>query len=339
VTVYFKDSTVESLNFSATATGLTAATSAVSVALPVYNYVADQSHVYLCAGGASGFGTCSNAVSDTEPAGWSPDGIAVNTTNGIKYAYVSSDSDGTIYQCIVDSITYQLSSCANAVSDGDSTASSWDPDSISFGTFGGTTYAYVTDYYGYVDQCAVDSTLGTLNSCSQSSTGGATGSWNPNSLTFQAFNGATYAYVGTQTFAGSVWICPISGGSIGTCSDAVTDTSPFFMPLAIAFNTTAGTTYAYVTDYFYGVYQCNVAADGTLNTCTASDANIAEYGWSPDGVTFRSFNGNVEAFVSDIQGYVYECTLDNTTGAFVNCTSAGSSEEGVWTPEAGIVYP
>ncbi len=77
---------------------------------------------------------------------------------------------------------------------------------------------------------------------------------------------------------------------------------------------------AYVADTVGNMRYCTLNnIDGTFNTCTTTPSSGAP-AWLPAGVALATMDDAMYAYVADIVGSVYKCTL-NTDGTFNTCTA------------------
>jgi len=161
-----------------------------------------------------------------------PNGVTIQTINNTQYAYISDFNSGqsAIYQCTIDSTNGSFSSCGNIPAP----RHSWAPWEVAFQSIGGTQYAYIADSTdpgpynaGFIWQCMVNPTDGSLHQCSQLSPQFAslTSPYKePFGVAFATVNGTQYAYVsdgGTSRGTYQVYKCTLnSNGMFNTCSVA-----------------------------------------------------------------------------------------------------------------------
>jgi hypothetical protein len=90
----------------------------------------------------------------------------------------------------------------------------------------------------------------------------------------------------------------------------------------LTFAVVGGVQYAYAVDQTGFVYQCNINADGTFNTCSGTPPNPPA-GWGPHGIAFATVAGVQYAYITDINiGNVYQCSLNvggSSNGSFNTC--------------------
>ena len=199
-------------------------------------------------------------------------GTTFATFNDQRYAYVS-DQSANLWQCSMTATgtignNSQCTRLVNSSSGGFAATYG-----VTFASFADTTYAYVSDNESNVMwQCPMTANgaiasggcNGLLNS---NTTINATG-FNPyiGGITFESFAGVTYAYVSDNA---NVWRCQMTAnGTIannGYC-DALVDSNGYILaPVAVTFESFAGTNYAYVSEDTGGqVIQCPLTESGAF---------------------------------------------------------------------------
>lgn len=260
-----------------------------------------NNNIQQCSINADGtFGTCSTTTmtynnSGTPTAITQMKALAFNTAgNGTTYAYIPAESItlGTgLWQCSFASGAF--SNCSQTGTFGLFQLGA--ASNIQFATVGSAVFAYVLDQTNkHVFYCGVNND-GTLGTCTATGSGvGTDGTWVPVNIAFNtAGDGNQYAYVTDSVSPGHVWQCPVApSGSLGTCTASgftiPTDTTP----AGISFNTTAGTTYAYisVTGILGGIaYQCSLNNDGSINNSSCADATGSSGpAWQPVNFGFTA---------------------------------------------------
>ena len=152
-----------------------------------------------------------------------------------QYAYVVDNNAAKIVRCTIDQTdgTFIAGSCANMTQTGTPWVS---PSAVTFATFNGTRYAYISDQNVGVLQCNINQTTGDFLSCSSTNYSGGTDVFG---VAFSAINDTTYAYI--STLFGQVWVCATnnSGGFVGCTaqSPSFTDGRSFGNVFWSTFNT------------------------------------------------------------------------------------------------------
>jgi len=194
----------------------------------VFQTINAQSYAYVtnffgntvsqCRVGSMGlFTSCVDSQATGTPFSF-PFGIMVFETIGAQlYAYVVSESPGSVIQCPVDSVSGLFGFCVNSGADHLNT-----PRGLAFQTIGTQLYAYIANNGGGVTQCQINNVSGLFSHCQDS---GATGVplSNTNGLAFETIASQLYAYVTISTgSASSVVQCPVSSatGLFGICIDS-----------------------------------------------------------------------------------------------------------------------
>ena len=291
-----------------------------------YAYVATgfNNTVYQCLVNHDGTLSNCNPSPFSGVPGWIPESITFATVSGTQYAYVASWSNGTVYQCTLNSGS-SLDICNPLTPTG--TVYTY-AAGISFATINGIQYAYVSDDTANVYQCSLNND-GSFNICNPTPTSG-TLSWTPVSTTFVTISGVQYAYVASDD--GNVYQCTLNvdglqNGTFNRCT-MITPAflTPSWLPKSIAFATFGGNQYAYVADDNGNVFQCTLNSEGTFNQCTITPTALGSFLWNPRSITFKTFNGAQYAYVADfgtaisLFGNIYQCTL-NAQGNFTSCVT------------------
>lgn len=248
----------------------------------------------------------------------------------MTWVYVS-DHSNNLWQCPIDPATggFISSACialTNSTPPGFLTTSG-----IAFNSFGGITYAYVTDQSSTLWQCAMDPITGGFSpsTCTALNSSGFN---SPISVTFHTFAGITYAYV--ADISSNLWQCPIdpsTGGFSSACIALTNSTGPGFLAtISVAFKTFAGTTYAYVTDDSSNLWQCpiNPITGGFSSSACAALTNSTAPGFNLTvATTFYTFSGTTYAYVTDTSSNLWQCQMNPATGGFSpsECTALTNS--------------
>lgn len=247
--------------------------------------------------------------------------INFQVTNMSHFAYVSTALNGTLYAC-AQGTNGSLTTCRPMPS----TSPSWFPTSTYFATFNDTRYAYISSYYSDVYQCTVNEDA-SLDPCIIANpTTPPYYSVVTKNVTISTVNETQYAYVAqADTGPGTdVWLCQINQttGIFTNCQTTGDDYhwSNVFDVTVESFDNQ----YAYVTDNNSSkIVRCTInQTDGTFLAGSCIDMTPSGTPWiSPSAVTFASFNGTKYAYISDQNGEILQCALNQTTGEFVSCIS------------------
>ncbi len=226
--------------------------------------------------GSSGALSCTPSTSATFTGGdtgfTSPNQIAVTSSGGIQYAYITDGS--MVHQCTLN-VNGTLNTCSLAGGTTGITA----PKGIAFATVGEAQYAYLIDYnLSSITSCTVD-TNGLFNACLVTDTG--LPMINPNGIAITtAINGSQYVYI-VDNGSSQVDKCSINSvsGITFRC-----ETQPIYSAnppnaTGISFGVVNGTQYAYVSDFnsnqvtipggYTGgkIWQCSLDDTGTFTAC------------------------------------------------------------------------
>lgn len=291
---------------------------------PIFAYIGDSSNnVWMCKTTATGsFGTCNALVNTTAPGFNQSHGVQFNTFGGQTYAYVI-DVSSNIWQCPVNSAGVFGSGC-NALTNGNGTTSAFNTTiDLTFATFNGQLYAYVSDASHTLWQCPIDATDGTFTSCNPL-TNSTTPFINTRTVAFGTFNGTTYGYISDTSH--NIWQCPMNatGGFSGGC----TAIPGFLNTRAAIFASFGGTKYLYVSNFNDVLYQCPLNANGGIasaSSCTALTTSNPAF-FQTRYVTFANFGGTSYAYVGDQEAYALQCPINPNNGQFSsNCISLVNS--------------
>ncbi|WP_058478734.1 hypothetical protein [Legionella steigerwaltii] len=206
-------------------------------------------------------GTCTNLTNS--PSFFDAFAPSFHTFSGVTYAYVG-DLTNTLWQCPIDATTGGFSSSCTALTN---TPAFNAIRFLTFQTFSGITYAYLSDTTSKIWQCPMNATGGFSGTC--------TALTNPTSpfnstvnVAFYTFSGTTYAYIADNT--STLWQCPMnaSGGFSAPCT-ALTNSPAFLDIIFNSFYTFSGTTYAYIGDATQTLWQCpmNATTGGFAGPC------------------------------------------------------------------------
>ena len=247
-----------------------------------------------------------------------------------KYAYVASGFNNIIYKCPGNS-DGTLHRCKPSPFSG---APDWTPESITFATVNGIQYAYVASWpNGTVYQCTLNSES-SLDICKALTPTGTVYTF-AQGITFATINGIQYAYVSDDV--ANVYQCSLNDdGTFNTCNPTPTSGTPVWTPVSTTFATVSGTQYAYIADDIGHVYQCSLnvggSTNGTFNMCNIITPPSGAPSWLPKSITFATFGVNQYAYVSDDNGNVFQCTLNNSDGTFNLCSTTPVFGAPAWSP-------
>lgn len=278
-----------------------------------------------CSVGLEGLlGNCTTTPPGTQT--WGPFAVSFATVSETLYAYVANNGDCNIDLCGVDIATGALTTCQ--IAESEIPAPGWCPTGIILTTVGSTQYAYVSDNVSHdLFQCHLGSN-GLFTSCA--TTPSVNPGWSPFSTAFAIVNGTQYAYAASN-FDG-VFQCVVnqSDGTFSSCQLTPSSSAPSWTTNGLAFATVNNIQYAYVADNAGSVYQCTLASNGNLVTCSPTPS-LSAFG-SPRAIAFGTVNGIQYAYIADItDNAIYLCTL-NTDGSFNICSITPSSDAPSWRP-------
>jgi hypothetical protein len=190
-----------------------------------YAYVADAStKLWQCPMNATGgiSGDCT-ALTNTPSAFSYTNYTTFATFSGVTYAYMA-DGSQNLWQCPINNATGLFSSGCTALTNTPSAFQSI--NDITFATFSGVTYAYVSDGSTNLWQCPMSASGGISSGCTALT---PTTFYLTATTTFITLSGVTYAYVTDDT--SNVWQCPMNatgGISDSSCTLLTNDTFPGF---------------------------------------------------------------------------------------------------------------
>lgn len=249
------------------------------------------------------------------------------TTTQFVYVVDSGNNTTPVFKCSINS------SALNCTGLTDSSLPSA-PWSITFGTAGGTQFAYIlqesaSDIY----RCNIGN--GDLSGCTSVGSTALAGA-NPFQMAITTVNQSAYAYVATGT---SVVQCPLnSDGTLGTCVGLsnIPGAGDFE---GIAFLTTKnGNQYAYLADQNSTVYKCPVTVGGSHNgdfsSCPEAN-NDSSLGISgAQSIAVAKVNKSQYAYIGALGGTgnkdSWICKVDPSTGYLNNCSASPGSQPTDW---------
>jgi len=301
-------------NFGVTSSALSASGAAMlSVSGTIYAYLADSfgSNLFQCPVDASGTGTNGNLqtcnVTGQIPNFGTVANVLMANAGSNLYAYVLSESTpelsgrtntGTIFQCLVDQNTGNLSNCV----------SNWSYTNPQTLAFSGTS-PVVADS-GNTEVFSINASTGAFTYTTEYSYSITNSS--ATSAEYQSFGSNPEVYL---TDGSSVYLCEDTS-SVWGCSTVTTNITSW-LPKDLHFATISGTTYAYVADSSGNIYQCSVnTSNGAIGTCTATNGGAIT--WSPLNILFNTLGGTTLAYVTDGSS-VYQCSV-SSTGVLSSCT-------------------
>ncbi len=270
-------------------------------------------------------------------SGTQQDNGAANLSTAKYQSIYVADQNYGIYRCTPNSSSGVLSS-DNCVKTSRSNAAG-----LTFASVSGTNYAYTALGNSTVSQCNVTpgSSGGGLSSCATA--GPASVPWNAaNGVAFAtASNQTQFAYVADTGYE-TVWQCTLSGaGAFSSCiATAITDWEAWGLDFAMVNNSDNYTTYAYVAEFHGGttgaIGHCRVTESGTFSNCADPLPSGVTF-WSPQGVAVINLNGTPALYVADSSGYIWQCTINSTTGALSSCAQNPASAQ-PWIQPMGIAF-
>lgn len=245
-----------------------------------------------------------------------------------QFAYVANAA-GNLWQCFLNA-DGSFYSCAST----GGTPGWRQPTAVAVANVNSAQYAYVGDYIGkkmYYCQLKAD---GSATGCAQTGAGtpNPNGRWFPNGVSVATVGSTQYAYIADN--GGNMYQCGIqSNGTLTACSKTPASPPAAWVPADVTIATVGGTQYAYVASNNDDphVYQCPLNGDGTFGTCSTTPSS-GEPTWNPNSVTITTVGPTQYAYVADdINGHVYQCTLNNN-GTFNACTTTIGTGVSTWGP-------
>jgi hypothetical protein len=179
-------------------------------------------------------------------------------------------------------------------------------------------FAYIIDGPSF-DICSINSTTGALGSCATNTPPGGN---NPIGMSSIVLGGVNYFYFGEGGIG--VYRCAITTpGVIGACTTYSLVGSAMTSPGTIDVKTIGAHTYAYITQNSGGVsdvFVCPVSTVGVLDMtgCVLSNGG-ATFPYILD-VRIATIGVSVHAYVSDLYGLIYVCSVSTTDGTLSSCT-------------------
>lgn len=287
--------------------------------------------------------TASNLIDST----YAPFQIAFATVNGSIYGYVvrspTTSGASTVRRCAVDASTGALSNCRDP---GFGLTIPSSTLGVTIATLGSNQYAYFSPNTGSaaITMCTINQTSdantnGLFGTCATTPSSSVPG-WQAFGTTLATYNGFTYyAYV-----AGSdgVYKCAVNSldGTLSSC--AVTPSSgtiPSWTPNGVTVGTSSGTPYLYVGAWFSNIYKCSVSTgDGTITPSSCVTTPSTGTTGDSRSVAFATIDSTQYAYIADIGGKVYKCTVDSD-GTFNSgsCSYTSSPVSPSWAPRTVTV--
>ena len=185
-------------------------------------------------------------------------------------------------------------------------------------------YAYVADYSNGVEKCTLTE-IGAFSSCVVAVDTATISS--PAYITFKAFNGTQYAWVGNSNGSYRCTLATDGSGDLTDCMLAVEYGSG--ASAGIQFATVNGREYIYFTQFNSNdIDSCLVNSDGTINSLTCNYYHNAAIKYA--GLTTAVVNETPYLYAADYygSGNTYQYSLNSMTGLpenEVNLTNTGIS--------------
>jgi hypothetical protein len=292
------------------------------------------------------FGVNSVAYTAVSPQGLEQ--FAFATVGGTQYAYVL-DQTGYVYQCPIDT-NGNFTSCTSTPTTG---VPSWNPRAIAFTVINNVQYAYVADLnYSYVYQCAVvvdpgNPTNGNFSSCTNATP--TVGFDAPYGIAFAVVDGVQFLYVADVGMGGgaigALYRCSLdTSGIVTACVAEPQSSAPNWAPISIAFSTSGGTQYAYVSNAGASVppnvYRCTITVGGLQNggfsSCAITPTSSVPLPNNPIQVAFATMGAKKFAYIANDNGSssggINVCPV-NTDGTFASCSATTGTPPVVgWLP-------
>lgn len=254
------------------------------------------------------------------------EGLACNTSN----SYCATNQDNAAHRLCVQAIY-------NPATPGSTDLTRLDNGNAPL-TTSRNLYAYVSDIAtNNVWQCPVDSSGDFGTGCTSTTFTGLL----PGRMTFGiAPDGTTKFYVAIFN-NDNVYVCNTNPttGALSACAGFPTVAGN---PSGVATRSAAGTPYLYVADgtTTNNLYQCTLAANGNINTCSTT-GNVPT---TPNGVVDVVFGltSSYSSFAytfANLNNIVAKCPFDSNTGTLGNCTATPVSSAPAWSPTGMAITP
>jgi hypothetical protein len=250
----------------------------------------------------------------------------LTTTVSLPLFMYVSDYSANVQKCAIDPASGSLlSACAPINSHGTAFTH---VSGITFNTFASQNYAYIGDASSFLWQCPLNAN-GDFSTACTALTNTGTAFTSTRNTTFYTFAGTTYAYVSDDS--ATLFQCSINastGRFSGACTALTVSGSASSEIFNTTFNTVNGVTYAYLGDHSGILWQCPM--DNTTGqfsaACTPLTNDIPFI--ASVGITFATYNGQTYAYVADDTANVWQCPIDNTSGAFSgSCIGLANSQQ------------
>lgn len=290
-----------------------------AVIVLLYSYSVDWgTYVTRCAFGADGLvsGDCSHLGS----FGGLGVGLTIESFNNNYYMYVSNTSN-SIQKCRL-TLTGEIDGSCETLTN--TPTPFYQTYGITFQTFNGTTYGYVSDATTNVWKCPMTADGSFASGCTALTSVDMTN--NSGVIFNQAANGNMYMYVtnypGAQANYNMQQCQMTSSGDISACSNFPSNISTNVFSYTLSISSFGGNTYIYMPNQGSGLYRAQLDADGapigaSLEQVFNNGSMIEAY--SPS--YFYTFNGTLYGYVG-VSGPSVRCVTNPATGLFVGaCTS------------------
>lgn len=280
-------------------------------------------------------GSCIDAVTLGTNTLNSPVDISFATISSVDYAFVTNHGDNSVSIC---SISFDSGADDGMLDCTDNTPVNFfmTNPTTSINTIDDVSYLYLTGFLdGEVATCKISGSGEVY--CVDSGVGDIFDGPFPAVFDINA-DGNTYAYVSNnQGSPPSISFClvDLGTGRFTSCSDA--GPLGFNGPNSITFGTVDSISYAYVTDEYLGVFQCEVNFGGALSDCRDAGVNLDTQPYElATGIRFKTISGTSYLYIVDrVSEIVFQCALDATTGLMTDCIDSGATLD---TPIGSITF-
>ncbi|MCX7117133.1 MAG: hypothetical protein NTW94_04365 [Legionellales bacterium] len=254
------------------------------------------------------------------------DSSTFGTFSGATYTYVG-DNTTNLWQCPIDALGNFSGNCTSL---SNTTPPGFNVTfDVTFATFSGNTYAYVTDNSNTLWKCLMNATGGFSGGCTALTNSSGAGFQSTEGVTFMTYSGTTYGYVSDASHR--LWKCPMDeNGNInsGACTALTNSTGSHFVSTSqVVFATFAGTTYLYVNDDTSTLWKCpiNESGDITGGACAPLVNINGGFAYSTS-LSFAMFLGTTYGYEGDASSNLWKCPM-TTTGDIsgVGCTALNNS--------------
>ncbi|APJ03783.1 fibronectin type III domain-containing protein [Silvanigrella aquatica] len=223
------------------------------------------------------------------------------------YLYSASWDRSTLQRCVIDTVTGALGICKQMSLSGLNSPST---AIINYNTTNNSYTMYIANFVSSnIVKCPVDLTNGSIGTCTTAVSSPSI--TNPHGLSI--FNGN--AYVMGYNGPVKMYQCPLNSttGAFGTCNSITIANNglqgSFIYP-------TGSTNYLYNVTSGGIVWDCPIAANGTLSTCTRTGTTDA----TGTGGNYVTLSNSRSIYIINLNGTNYGYISDSTTNTVIKCT-------------------